>query len=167
MKARTNDRNFSATFTVERTPEEAFAAIKNPRKWWSENIDGNTDKVGDEFTYRYGDVHYCRLRVTKLLPGKKVTWLVLENRFSFTKDKTEWKGTEITFEIAPKGDRTEVRFAHVGLVPDYECYDVCSTAWGSYLSGSLPKLITTGVGRPNKKEKGVGKMSPPRVGDAP
>jgi Activator of Hsp90 ATPase homolog 1-like protein len=144
-----NNQNFTATFTVEQTPEEAFAAINNVRGWWSGAIDGSTDKRGDEWTYRYKDVHYSKHKITEFVPGKKVVWLVLDGYLSFVEDKTEWTGTTITFEIAKKGDKTEVRFTHVGLVPDYECYNACSNAWGSYINGSLRSLITTGKGEPN------------------
>ena len=58
-----NAQNFSATFTVDQTPEEAFAAIKNVRGWWSEEIEGSTDKLGDEFTYHYKDVHRCKMKL--------------------------------------------------------------------------------------------------------
>jgi hypothetical protein len=43
-----------------------------------------------------------------------------------------------------------------GLVPAYECYDVCSNAWGQYITGSLRKLITTGTGEPNPVEEHAG-----------
>ena len=36
---------------------------------------------------------------------------------NFVKDKSEWKDTDILFDIAKKGDKTEVRFTHVGLSP--------------------------------------------------
>lgn len=36
-----------------------------------------------------------------------------------------------------------------GLVPADECFEVCAGAWGFYVDGSLPSLITTGEGRPN------------------
>ena len=49
------------------------------------------------------------------------------------------------FEIARKGSLTEVRFTHVGLVPDDECYGACSNAWASLINGSLRTLMTTGV----------------------
>ena len=148
-----NAQNFTTTFTVAQTPEEAFAAINNVRGWWSgePGIEGSTDKLGDEFTYRYKPHHYSKQKITELIPGKKVVWLVLDGQLNFVNDKSEWKGTKITFEIARKGDQTEVRFTHVGLVPHYECYGACSNAWGSYMNGSLRNLITTGRGQPNQK----------------
>jgi hypothetical protein len=66
-----NAQNFSTTFTVDRTPQEAFAAINNVRGWWSGEIEGGTGKVGDEFTYRYQDLHYSKQKLTELIPGKK------------------------------------------------------------------------------------------------
>jgi hypothetical protein len=147
-----SDPNFTAAISVDQTPEEAFNAINNVRGWWSENIEGSTDKKGAEFSYRYQDVHSCKIKITELVPGKTIAWHVLDNRFNFTKDKSEWKGTDIIFEISKKGNQTEVRFTHRGLVPEYECFDVCSNAWGSYINGSLRNLIATGRGKPNPKE---------------
>lgn len=144
--------NFTTTFTVDQTPEEVFVAINNVRGWWSGDIEGRTDQLGAEFTYRYEDVHYSKQRITELTPGKKVVWLVLDSFLNFTKDKTEWNGTEITFEISKKGDKTELRFTHQGLVPAFECFNDCSTAWGFYINSSLRRLITTGQGEPNEKE---------------
>jgi hypothetical protein len=153
------NQDFTATISVERTPEEAFDAINNVRGWWSGNIEGGTEKLGDEFTYRYKDVHSCKIKIAELIPGKKVVWHVLDNRFNFTKDKNEWKGTDVIFEVSKKGNKTEVRFTHRGLVPEYECFDVCSNAWGSYINGSLRSLIATGQGHPNPKEKGDGEKA--------
>lgn len=119
---------------------------------WSGEIEGNTNKLGDEFTYRYQELHRSKQKITELIPGKKVGWLVLDSYLSLIEDKTEWNGTKITFEISKKADKTEVRFTHVGLVPDHECDGACSNAWGSYINGSLRSLITAGKGQPNRKE---------------
>ncbi len=146
------NQDFTTSFTVDHAPEEAFKAINDVRGWWSEEIEGATDRLGAEFTYHYQDVHRCRMKITGFVPGEKVVWRVLDNYSNFTKDKSEWKDTEIVFEVSRKGSKTEVRFAHLGLVPEYECFGVCSNAWGSYINGSLRSLITTGAGRPNKKE---------------
>jgi hypothetical protein len=146
------DQNYTASISVDKTPEEAFNAINNVRGWWSEEIEGSTDKLDAEWTYHYKDVHRCKIKVTELVPGKKIVWRVLDNYFDFTTDKTEWKDTIIRFEISQKGNKTEIRFTHVGLVPQYECFDICSDAWGSYIKGSLKSLIVTGKGHPNRKE---------------
>ena len=148
-----SDRSLTATFTVDQTPEEVFAAINNVRGWWSGEIEGSTGQLGDEWTYRYKDIHYSKQKITELIPGKKVVWLVLDSYLSFIADKTEWNGTRVTFEIARKGDETEVRFTHIGLAPADECFNACSNAWGFYITGSLRNLIATGKGEPNPKEK--------------
>ncbi len=99
------------------------------------------------------------MKLIEVIPHKKVVWLVVDNYFNFTEDKSEWKGTKIIFEISKKGEKSEIRFTHLGLVPEYECFNVCSNAWGSYMNGSLRSLITTGKGQPNQKEKGGGKKA--------
>jgi hypothetical protein len=38
-----DDKSLTITFTVDRTADEAFAAITNVRGWWSGEIDGPTD----------------------------------------------------------------------------------------------------------------------------
>jgi hypothetical protein len=41
---------------------------------------------------------------------------VSDAQLKFVKNKTEWNGTKVVFEIAKKGDKTELRFTRVGLV---------------------------------------------------
>ena len=136
-------KDYSVAFTVDQTPREVFDAITNVRGWWSGEFEGSADKAGDEFIYRYEDVHYSRQRVTELVPGKRVAWLVVDSRLSFVRAEGEWTGTQIVFDIVRKGDQTEVRFTHVGLVPEIECYGACSGAWGSIIAKSLRNLIAT------------------------
>jgi hypothetical protein len=144
-----SDQSFTSTFTVDQEPSVAFAAINNVRGWWSGDIDGETDKLGDEFAYRYEVIHYSRQRITELVPNEKVVWLVLDSNLSFVENKTEWNGTEISFEVSRHGDQTDVCFTHHGLIPDYECYEVCSGAWSFYMKESLRRFIETGQGEPN------------------
>ncbi len=147
------NQDFTAAFTVDQTPEEVFAAINNVRGWWSGELEGRTDKLGEEFTYRYKDVHFSKQKITEFIPGRKVVWHVLDSSLNFVKDKTEWNGTDVVFEITRKDDKTELRFTHAGLVPAFECYGGCSGAWGFYVNDSLRSLITTGKGQPNPKEQ--------------
>jgi len=156
-------QNYTTAFTVDQTPEEAFDAINNVRGWWSGNIEGSTNKLGDEWTYRYKDIHYSKQKITELVPGQRVVWQVLDSYLNFIEDKAEWNGTKITFDIAKKGDQTEIHFSHLGLTPEVECYDACTNAWGGYVNSSLRNLIAKGKGQPNRKEKAAGKKQATKV----
>ncbi|HEY0670345.1 MAG TPA: SRPBCC domain-containing protein [Sphingobacteriaceae bacterium] len=142
--------DFTATILVDQTPKEVFDAVTNVRGWWSEEIEGNTASLNDEFTYHYEDVHYSKMKLIEVIPNQKVVWLVKYNYFKFTEDKSEWTGTKISFEIEQKGDKTQLIFTHHGLTPENECFNVCSNAWGQYIQQSLFNLITTGKGQPNR-----------------
>ncbi|HKC35380.1 MAG TPA: SRPBCC domain-containing protein [Chitinophagaceae bacterium] len=148
------NHNFTTTILVDQTPEEVFNAINNPRGWWSEEIEGSTEKLNDEFNYHYKDVHISKMKLIEVIPNKKVVWLVMVNYFQFTKDKSEWTGNKIIFEITEKDNKTQLQFTQMGLVPGYECYDICQNAWTNYINNSLRSLITTGKGQPNPKEGG-------------
>jgi Activator of Hsp90 ATPase homolog 1-like protein len=144
------DQSYSTSFIVDGNPHQAFTAINDVRGWWEETIAGRTHEVGDEFTHWVPGVHYARIRVAQLLPGKRVVWQVLDNWMSFIDDQSEWKGTEIRFDLRGREEGgTEVVFTHVGLVPSYECFDICRDAWGTYVNDSLRSLIETGVGQPS------------------
>jgi hypothetical protein len=147
-----NNNSLTIAFTTDRTPDQAFAAIANVRGWWSGEIDGLTDELGAEFTYRYRDLHRSTQRITELIPGRRVAWHVVDGHLSFVDDATEWTGTDITFDIVPTGDGTQVRFTHVGLAPHYECFERCSSAWRFYITTSLCSLINDGSGQPNPKK---------------
>ncbi len=145
--------DFTTTIWVDQSPAEAFNAVNNVRGWWSEQVEGGTEKVNDEFKYHFQDVHRCQMRLTEVIPNKKVVWRVLDNYFKFAQDQTEWMDTDISFEIYEKEGKTQVVFTHHGLLPEHECYEICSNAWTGYIQKSLFNLITTGQGQPNGKDK--------------
>jgi hypothetical protein len=136
--------DFSTTILVDQTPKEVYDAINNPRAWWSGEIEGNTDKLNDEFTYRYKDLHLSKQRIVEMIPGKKVVWLVTESQINYAEDKREWTGTKISFEIAEQENKTQLRFTHLGLVPEIECFDSCSNSWSQIIQEGLFSLINTG-----------------------
>ncbi|MFT3935662.1 MAG: SRPBCC domain-containing protein [Chitinophagaceae bacterium] len=147
-------QDFTVAIEVDQSPKEVFNAVTNPRAWWSEEIKGGTDKLNDEFLYHYKDVHIAKMKLTEVVPDKKVVWLVVDNEFNFIKDKSEWVGNHIIFEITQKNGKTQLQFTHQGLTPVYECYKICFDAWSNYINNSLKDLITTGKGKPNPKEGG-------------
>jgi len=143
--------DYSIIISVNKTPMEAFNAINNVRGWWTENLEGGTEKLGDEFTVTFGKVHASTQKLVEVVPNKKVVWLVTASNLNFIQDKQEWNNTKISFEITQKNDKTQVRFTHHGLIPEIECFDACSNAWSDYIQGSLRSLINTGKGAPTPK----------------
>lgn len=141
--------NVSGAFLADRTPDEVVAAISDVRRWWSGDIDGDTDRVGAEFAYCYGDAHRSTQRVAELVPGRRVVWHVVASNLSFLNHADAWTGTDIVFDLSKQSGKTEVRFPHVGLEPQLECYDSCSSAWGMLVNGNLRKLIATGEVQPD------------------
>jgi hypothetical protein len=137
-------QDFTTTIVVDQTPHQVFTAINNPRAWWSGEITGSTDKLNDEFTYRYEDFHLSKQRIVEMVPDQKVVWLVTESQINYVEDKREWTDTKISFEISEQGNKTQLRFTHLGLVPEVECFDSCSNAWSQLVQQGLFSLITTG-----------------------
>lgn len=136
--------DFTTTILVDKTPKQVFDAIKNPRAWWTGEFEGNTNKLHDEFTYRYKEFHFSKQRVTEMIPDKKIVWEVIDSQLNFIEDNNEWTGTRITFEISQLDNKTQLRFTHEGLVPEFECFDSCSTAWTQLIKQGLYSLITSG-----------------------
>src|SRR5215510_13706252 len=97
--------SYTISYTVDQSPQEVFNAINNVRGWWSGEIDGRTDKLGAEFTYRYQNLHRTTQKITELMPGKKVLWHIVDSHINFVQDKAEWTGTDVVFEIAKKARR--------------------------------------------------------------
>ncbi|NLR64307.1 SRPBCC domain-containing protein [Chitinophaga varians] len=161
-----SNQNFSVALLFDQSPAAVYEAVINPRAWWSEEIAGGTAKAGDVFDYHFEDIHRAKMKLTESVPDKRVVWHVLENEFKpglfgeaaaghvkgdgFENDKAEWVDTHVVFDIIKENDKTRLRFTHDGLVPDYECYDVCINGWKHYIQESLYSLITTGQGKPNK-----------------
>ena len=136
--------DFTTTVLVDKSPEEVFNAVNQPQKWWSGTIKGKSAKLNDEFSYNYQEFHYSKQRVVEMIPNQKVVWLVTESGINYVDDINEWTGTKISFEITEKDGKTQLRFAHIGLVPQIECFDSCSSAWTQLIQQSLFTFITTG-----------------------
>ena len=142
-----NTTDFTTTILVDQSPHEVFNAINHVSSWWQGEIEGSGNKLKDEFTYRMKEFHFSKQKIVEFIPDKKVVWLVTESQLNFIKDKSEWTGTKIIFEITEQDNKTQLRFTHVGLDPKIECYDACSNGWQQLMQQSLLSFITTGKGK--------------------
>jgi hypothetical protein len=142
------NQDYHTSITVSATPQEVFKNINHVTKWWTDDLEGSSQKLNDEFTVRFDDIHVSTQKLVELVPDKKVVWLVLDSNLNFIKDRQEWKNTKISFEITSQDKKTKINFTHFGLVPQVECYNSCTKGWDHYIKGSLYKLLTEGKGAP-------------------
>lgn len=144
--------NYSNEIDVNASPESVYQALtKFIPQWWSAHFEGVSDKEGRIYTVRFGDSIYKTFEVTQLQPDEKVVWVVKDSVIDIPelKNKTEWIGTTINWEIEDRNDSTLLRLTHIGLTPRIECYDICQAGWAQFLS-SLKAFTETGEGTPFK-----------------
>lgn len=144
-----NEQDFSTTLLVNQTPEEVFNAITNVHEWWgvprNTEVRGETNKLGSVFTYLYQKngvkKHFTKQKIMEFVPNTKVVWEVKECDIPSLEDSTEWIGTKISFELFDKEGQTELKFTHIGLVPELECYDSCALTWTKLMTENLKSLV--------------------------
>src|SRR5258708_20807987 len=101
-------QDYNVRITVNATAQEAFNSINSVTRWWTEHLEGSSQRLNDEFTVRFGDVHVSTQKLVEVIPDKKVVWLVTESKLNFVENKHEWTNTEIIFEISNQGNKTKI-----------------------------------------------------------
>src|SRR3546814_926265 len=161
METPTDTRDFTCGFTVDQAPDMVFAAICNVRGWWSDDINGNADRDGDQFVQLVRDLHRCEIGIKQMVgdragaesvykeegTGRKIVWCVCHIHFSLARSATQGTGTAYASGITTSGDRTGLCFPRLRLVPAYSCDDVCRDGWSTSIA-RLSYLGATGEGRP-------------------
>ncbi len=142
--------NFKKTIIVSKSENEVYNALTNAiTKWWTEMFEGIANQSGQSFTIRFGPAVFKTMQVEELIPNKKIVWLVTDALIDIPelKNKTEWMGTKIVWEISTLNDKTILQLTHFGLTPEVECFSICQKGWNDFTK-SLEAFIETGIGQP-------------------
>lgn len=93
------------------------------------------------------------MRITNIVTNKKVEWQCINQQIETPpgipplKNKKEWVGNTILWEITETESLTILNMTHYGLTPMVECYGICEQGWNQSLE-SIDKLIKNGTGMP-------------------
>ena len=144
-------QDYNAVITAAISLPEAFNYISDLSTWWTENIEGATNKLGESFTIHFGET-FVTFKTVEFVPNKEIAWLVTDCNLHWLKDTKEWNNTTLHIELTAGGNQTSVHFTHIGLTPEVECFDDCRKGWDGYFKDSLFQLLTTGKGAPQHKK---------------
>jgi hypothetical protein len=142
-----NQQDYHASFTAQVTPKRAFEGISQVSEWWAKQVEGESQKPNDVFTVRFGET-FGTFMITDWVPDRKISWYVTDGYMHLLKDKKEWVGTRIIWDILNLGDFTQINMTHVGLGPGKECFEDCVKGWDFYIKESLFNLLTNQRGIP-------------------
>ena len=143
--------HFRQDLLLQASPAAVYAALTTKdglRGWWSQDCEGQTHP-GGVLTFRFGPTHKG-MRVERMEANREVRWRCVGAHIAFLEKTDEWVGTQIVFQLTPEGEgRTRLEFEHVGLVPSFECYELCDSGW-KYFLASLQGFVETGRGTPHE-----------------
>ena len=139
------NKSFTATIEVSKSPQDVFKCLKEVPKWWSKDFEGSSAKLHDEFVICHPGRHFAKQRLIEVIPDEKIVWYVTESNLDWLeKDQAEWTGTKMIFELTPKENKTVINFMHEGLAPGKECYDRCQQGWNMVIKERLFDFISDG-----------------------
>ena len=148
--ASAGEEGFHLELALAAAPAAVYAALTTHTGlsgWWSKDCEVGT-AVGATSTFRFGATSKT-MAIEALEPEREVRWRCIACDINHPQimQKDGWLGTVLTFRLEAQGNGTLLRFTHLGLTPEVECYGLCSAGWRHCL-GSLRRYVESGAGAP-------------------
>jgi hypothetical protein len=144
----TGTEDFTAVLNLPASPAAVsafFTSAAGVSRWWGPTEGDGA--VGGTLTTSFGEYGVNTMRVVQASPARVVWESAAADGTTPTGHTQEWLGTTMEFDILPAGTGTELRFRHVGLTPQLECWADCLAAWTHFMA-SIERLAETGAGTP-------------------
>ena len=147
------ERSFSCSLSLPAPVEMVFGCIPEVPKWWTEDFSGSSRELGDEFTIDHPGLHFSKQRVVEVAVPSRMVWLVTKSELPWIKtDPHEWTNTRMVFDLKEEGDHTSLRFTHLGLTSEKECYELVSEGWRMIITDWFRYFVTQGEPSPGMEE---------------
>ncbi|HEY0934157.1 MAG TPA: SRPBCC domain-containing protein [Trebonia sp.] len=115
-----------------------FTSAAGVSRWWGPTQGDGA--AGGTLVTSFGEHGVNTMRVLEAGPARVVWESVASDGLPPTGHTREWLGTTMEFDIAGAGAGTELRFRHVGLTPQLDCW--------TYFMASIKSFAETGAGTP-------------------
>ena len=117
---------------------QSFASTAGIAEWFTQASSPDYRKGGTlELCFPDERVSFT---ITEMTEPSRIVW-------HCTTEGNTWFDTDIAFELVPQGDRTLVRFDHLGWPEVSDRFRDCSMSWAYFLE-SLRTLLEEGRGTP-------------------
>jgi uncharacterized protein YndB with AHSA1/START domain len=126
---------------IRATPEEVYRRVASTagiEEWFTQASCPDYRK-GGTLELRFSD-EPVEFTITESTEPSRVAW-------HCTTRENSWFDTDIAFEFVAEGDRTVVRFDHLGWPEVTDRFRDCSMSWAYFLE-SLRSLVEDGRGTP-------------------
>ena len=77
-------QDYHAVIAVDGAAQDVFNSINSISKWLTNDLEGSSQKLNDEFTGHFGDMHISTQKIVAFIPGKIVVWLVTGSQLSLS-----------------------------------------------------------------------------------
>ena len=145
--------SYTEKVLIKGSSQQVFDAIStHVQDWW-----GNTNHpvmgVGDEFITSF-DKTYWKFKISEFDSPTKIVWNCIDARHvhrGYEGIEREWIGTSVEWVLEEGQSKKEtlLHFTHNGLVPDLNCYEICTPAWEMFVTKSLKRFVEHGKGMPH------------------
>ncbi|MCD2257869.1 SRPBCC family protein [Psychroserpens luteolus] len=128
------DTDYHKQIDISASPKEAFKALTDHiHLWWSRTSD-SVQKEGGHFTIHFENGYWWTFKILEFTPNNEIIWKCIDGEPDFNK---EWIGHVLHWKITEANSKTIINFHQVGLTPDINCYEVCSTTWDMFITERL------------------------------
>ncbi|MCG8429205.1 MAG: SRPBCC domain-containing protein [Chromatiales bacterium] len=138
--------NFTHEVTVAASAQQAFTALSRDLGiWWGNTHEGVT-QVGDTLVIGFEEnPEQWAFEALELVEAKRVVLkcIAMEHRNGGFPGivQDEWLDSLLIWDISEEAAGTKVAFTHQGLTQGLTCYDVCHSAWESYLNDTFVEYL--------------------------
>ena len=126
--------NYSKSLEVNSSSQQVFKALTEDLHLWWGNISDSNFKEGGHFTILFDNGYWWTFKIMEFTPNKELIWKCIDGEPEFNK---EWIGHVLHWNITKSESKTTIKLIQIGLTPEIECYNVCSTTWDMFIGERL------------------------------
>ncbi|TGV02821.1 SRPBCC family protein [Flavivirga rizhaonensis] len=131
-------KNYKKQLKVNVSSKQVFCALNEGLHSWWGKISNSEFKAGGQFTIQFENDYWWTFKIIEYTPNQELVWKCIDGEPDFNK---EWIGHVLHWEIEDLNGKSLINFNQVGLTPNIDCYEVCSTTWDRFITNSLKNYL--------------------------